>query len=60
MATDVVGYSRLMGGYEVGTLTALKRHRAEMIDLSEALTRLWFYSGDRRYNQFIGWFHQIL
>ena len=32
MATDVVGYSRLMGGDEVGTLTALKQHRAEMID----------------------------
>ena len=32
MAADVVGYSRLMGGNEVGTLTALKRHRAEMID----------------------------
>ena len=32
MATDVVGYSRLMGGNEVGTLTALKQHRAEMID----------------------------
>jgi adenylate cyclase len=32
MAADVVGYSRLMGGNEVGTLTALKTHRAEMID----------------------------
>ena len=32
MATDVVGYSRLMGGNEVCTLTALKQHRAEMID----------------------------
>ena len=32
MAADVVGYSRLMGGNEVGTLTALKAHRAEMID----------------------------
>ena len=32
MAADVVGYSRLMGGDEVGTLTALKQHRAEMID----------------------------
>ena len=32
MASDVVGYSRLMGGDEVGTLTALKKHRAEMID----------------------------
>ena len=32
LAADVVGYSRLMGGNEVGTLTALKQHRAEMID----------------------------
>lgn len=32
MAADVVGYSRLMGANEVGTLTALKQHRAEMID----------------------------
>ena len=32
MAADVVGYSRLMGGNEVGTLTALKQHRVEMID----------------------------
>ena len=32
MATDVVGYSRLMGIDEVGTLTALRQHRAEMID----------------------------
>ena len=32
MAADVVGYSRLMGGDEVGTLIALKQHRAEMID----------------------------
>ncbi len=32
MAADVVGYSRLMGGNEVGTLTALKQHRNEMID----------------------------
>ena len=32
MSADVVGYSRLMGGNEVGTLTALKQHRAEMID----------------------------
>ena len=32
MAADVVGYSRLMGANEVGTLTALKKHRADMID----------------------------
>jgi len=27
MATDVVGYRRLMGGNDVETLPALKRHR---------------------------------
>ncbi len=32
LATDVVGYSRLMGEDEIGTLTALKAHRAELID----------------------------
>jgi adenylate cyclase len=32
LAADVVGYSRLMGVSEVGTLTALKEHRAQMID----------------------------
>ena len=38
MAADVVGYSRLMGGNEVGTLTALKQHRTEMIDPSSPPT----------------------
>jgi adenylate cyclase len=32
LAADVVGYSRLMGSNEVGTLTTLKQHRAELID----------------------------
>ncbi len=32
LAVDVVGYSRLMSGDEVGTLAALKAHRAELID----------------------------
>ncbi len=32
MATDVVGYSRLMELDEAGTLTALKAHREELID----------------------------
>jgi adenylate cyclase len=32
LAADVVGYSRLMGEDEAGTLTALKAHRAEFID----------------------------
>ena len=32
MATDVVGYSRLMGEDEAGTLARLKAHREELID----------------------------
>jgi adenylate cyclase len=32
VAADVVGYSRLMGANEKGTLLALRRHRAELID----------------------------
>ncbi|MEE8252911.1 MAG: adenylate/guanylate cyclase domain-containing protein, partial [Hyphomicrobium sp.] len=32
LAADVVGYSRLMGEDETGTLAALKAHRAELID----------------------------
>lgn len=32
LAADVVGYSRLMGEDETGTLTALKQHRAALID----------------------------
>ncbi|MBM3492228.1 MAG: adenylate/guanylate cyclase domain-containing protein, partial [Alphaproteobacteria bacterium] len=32
LAADVVGYSRLMGADEIGTLDALKAHRAELID----------------------------
>lgn len=32
LAADVVGYSRLMGVDETGTLTELKKHRAEIFD----------------------------
>jgi len=32
LAADVVGYSRLMGADEIGTLTSLKSHRRELID----------------------------
>ncbi len=32
LAADVVGYSRLMGANEAGTLTALKRHREAVFD----------------------------
>jgi adenylate cyclase len=32
LAADVAGYSRLMDADEVGTLTALKAHRREIVD----------------------------
>src|SRR5215469_13267190 len=32
LAADVVGYSRLMGSDEVGTLSSLKAHRRELTD----------------------------
>ena len=32
LAADVVGYSRLMGEDETGTLSALKKHRAELFE----------------------------
>jgi hypothetical protein len=32
LAADVAGYSRMMGADEIGTLTALKTHRRELID----------------------------
>ena len=48
MATDVVGYSRLMGANEVGTLTNLKCHRAELIDpaIAEHQGRIVKQTGD--------------
>lgn len=39
LAADVVGYSRLMGADEVGTLRALKEHRKELIDPAIAAHR---------------------
>ena len=32
VAADMVGYSRLMGADETGTLAALRAHRSELID----------------------------
>ena len=48
MAADVVGYSRLMGSNEVGTLTSLKCHRAELIDptIAEHQGRIVKLTGD--------------
>ncbi len=38
LAADVVGYSRLMGADEAGTLAALKAHRKELIEPKAALS----------------------
>lgn len=39
LAADVVGYSRLMGNDEAGTLVALRRHREELIGAKTAQYR---------------------
>jgi class 3 adenylate cyclase len=39
LATDVVGYSRLMGEDEAGTLAALKKHRRELLEPKAAQGR---------------------
>jgi adenylate cyclase len=48
MAADVVGYSRLMGGDEAGTLAVLKAHRRELIDpkIAEHQGRIVKTTGD--------------
>ncbi|HMI40932.1 MAG TPA: tetratricopeptide repeat protein [Sphingomicrobium sp.] len=48
MAADVVGYSRLMGTNEVGTLTSLKAHRTDLIDptIAEHQGRIVKLTGD--------------
>jgi class 3 adenylate cyclase/pimeloyl-ACP methyl ester carboxylesterase len=48
LAADVVGYSRLMGADEMGTLTALKSHRRELVDcgISEHHGRIVKTTGD--------------
>jgi len=48
LAADVVGYSRLMGADEVGTLTSLKLHRRELVDsgISEHRGRIVKTTGD--------------
>ncbi len=38
LAADAVGYSRLMGADEAGTLAALKAHRKELIEPKAALS----------------------
>jgi adenylate cyclase len=48
LAADVVGYSRLMGANEAGTLAALKSHRSEFIDgkIAEHKGRIVKLTGD--------------
>ena len=48
LAADVVGYSRLMGSDEMGTLTALKSHRRELVDsaITEHRGRIVKTTGD--------------
>ena len=48
LAADVVGYSRLMGSDEMGTLTSLKSHRRELIDsaIAEHRGRIVKTTGD--------------
>ena len=48
LAADVVGYSRLMGSDEMGTITALKAHRRELIDgaITEHRGRIVKTTGD--------------
>ena len=48
LAADVVGYSRLMGADEMGTLTSLKLHRREVVDagISEHHGRMVKTTGD--------------
>ncbi|CAN5155012.1 adenylate/guanylate cyclase domain-containing protein [soil metagenome] len=48
LAADVVGYSRLMGQDEAGTLVALKAHRRELVDgkIAEHRGRIFKLTGD--------------
>ncbi|WP_455873846.1 TPR end-of-group domain-containing protein [Rhizobium yanglingense] len=48
LAADVVGYSRLMGIDETGTLQAFNRHRCELIDvrISDYKGRIFKLTGD--------------
>src|SRR5438477_12581388 len=48
LAADVVGYSRLMGADEAGTLAALKSIRADLIDgkIAEHQGRIFKLTGD--------------
>jgi len=51
-AADIVGYSRLMGMDEAGTLARLKEHRRELIDPKnkQAISRSRRENDGRRYS----------
>src|SRR6266705_2659407 len=55
LAADVVGYSRLMGANEEGTLAELKRHRRELFDpkISEHRGRIVKTTGDGMLVEFV-------
>ncbi len=55
LAADVVGYSRLMGANEEGTLAELKRHRRELVDpkISEHRGRIVKTTGDGMLVEFV-------
>src|SRR4051812_28736797 len=48
LAADVVGFSRMMGADEEGTLTRLKRLRSEVVDpaIAESRGRIFKTTGD--------------
>ena len=48
LAADVVGYSRLMGVDEIGTVKSIKAHRRELVDsgISEHHGRIVKTTGD--------------
>src|SRR6202163_2567384 len=48
LAADVLGYSRLMGSDEIGTLTSLKSHRRALVDpaIAEHRGRIVKTTGD--------------
>ncbi|TCU15798.1 TPR end-of-group domain-containing protein [Rhizobium sullae] len=54
LAVDVVGFSRLMGIDESGTLQALNRHRCELIDIriSDYKGRIFKLTGDGIFAEF--------
>jgi adenylate cyclase len=55
LAADVVGYSRLMGANEEGTLADLKRHRRELVDpkITEHRGRIVKTTGDGMLAEFV-------